>query len=182
MREAVHEGQDTQPTSGGPFVGHENRSPILIGSAQIPIFRRRFTSVCNAPNCRFDKRVAGWLGTPMKRAEQGFTEEGSDPNSANHRTSYACTPSYDLAALRAPSGPLCAAVRIWLVPIYGTNPDFACGSFDIKGRRNSRKLFVPCRHPAQCAPPLRQVPNRIDSMVTSESTLCSMNHGPVPCF
>jgi hypothetical protein len=45
-----------------------------------------------------------------------------------------------------------------------------CGSFGIKGRRNSLRLFAPCRPLVLCVPPLRQDPNRIDNTVTSEST------------
>jgi hypothetical protein len=94
----------------------------------------------------------------------------------------AFTPSCDSAVLRAPLDLLCAAVRIRLVPIYGRSPHFGYGSFGIKVRRNSLKLFVPCHHPTLCAPPLRPAPNRRDSMVTSESTPCSAHHGLVPCF
>ena len=55
-----------------------------------------------------------------------------------------------------------------------------CGSFGIKGRTNSLRLFAPCHHPVPCAPLLRQAPNRRGSIVATASTPCSAHYGPGP--
>jgi hypothetical protein len=54
-----------------------------------------------------------------------------------------------------------------------------CGSFGIKGCKNSLKLFVPCHHPALCALLPQRALTRTGSTVTSESTPCSTHLEPV---